>query len=369
MFSACTAQTGMSCVFGDIDSVTRGAYIPAGSGVVMEVKGEVFLGVDIGGTKVAAGLVNDRGDILYKTRNPMNATQGAEEAVAAVCEAIDRTISENPGATVRAIGLSAPGSVDPRTGSVVMATNVPCWKNFALAPLIADRYKLPSELHNDANAAGLAEAIWGSGAEFDCVFYATVGTGIGTAILFDRHVYLGRTGAAGEGGHMSINFDHRGPRCKCGKPGCIELLAAGPGIATRARRKIESSPSGEGRQLLDLVGGKVSDISGETVEHAWQAGDPLATEILEETADLIAIWLGNIVDFLEPDVIVVGGGVGTMLSNWYPRIREHLRAWSVNPRAGEIPLVKARYGPDSGIVGAAALVVHPGRYIMHVPTQ
>jgi glucokinase len=117
------------------------------------------------------------------------------------------------------------------------------------------------------------------------------------------------------------------------------------------------------------VGGKVSDISGETVEHAWRAGDPLATEILEETADLIAIWLGNIVDFLEPDVIVVGGGVGTMLSNWYPRIREHLRAWSVNPRAGEIPLVKARYGPDSGIVGAAALVVHPGRYIMHVPTQ
>lgn len=126
----------------------------------MEVKGEVFLGVDIGGTKVAAGLVNDRGDILYKTRNPMNATQGAQEAVAAVCEAIDRTMSENPGASVRAIGLSAPGSVDPRTGSVVMATNVPCWKNFALAPLIADRYKLPSELHNDANAAGLAEGIW-----------------------------------------------------------------------------------------------------------------------------------------------------------------------------------------------------------------
>jgi glucokinase len=331
--------------------------------------GDVFLGVDIGGTKVAAGLVNDRGDILYKTRNPMNATEGPNEAVAAVRDAIDRTIHENPSATVRAIGLSAPGSVDPRTGSVVMATNVPCWKNFALAPLIASHYNLPTELHNDANAAGLAEAVWGSGTNHDCVFYATVGTGIGTAILFDRHVYLGRTGAAGEGGHMSINFDHPGPRCKCGKPGCIELLAAGPGIATRARRKIESSPNNEGKMLIDLASGDVTQISGETVEHAWRAGDPLATNILEETADLIAIWLGNIVDFLEPDVIVVGGGVGTMLSNWYPRIREHLRAWSVNPRAGEIPLVQARYGPDSGIVGAAALVVHPGRYIMHVPTH
>ncbi len=335
----------------------------------MEITGEVFLGVDIGGTKVAAGLVNEQGEILYKTRNPMNATQGAGEAVIAVRQAIDRTMQENPSATVRAIGLSSPGSVDPRSGSVVMATNVPCWKNFALAPLIADHYKLPTELHNDANAAGLAEAIWGSGAGYDCVFYGTLGTGIGTAILFDRHLYLGRTGAAGEGGHMSINFDHSGPRCGCGKPGCIELLAAGPGIAMRARRKIESSPNHEGRQLLDLAGGNVSAITGETVERAWRDGDRLATEILEETADLIAIWLGNIVDFLEPDVIVIGGGVGTMLSNWYPRISEHLRAWSVNPRAGEIPLVKARYGPDSGIAGAAALVVHPGMHIMHVPTR
>jgi len=335
----------------------------------MQVTGDLYLGVDIGGTKVAAGLVNDQGEILYKTRSPMNATHGADDAVAAVRDAIDRTIRENPGATVRAIGLSSPGSVDPRTGSIVMATNLPCWRNFALAPLIADHYGIPTELHNDANAAGLAEAIWGSGAGFDCVFYATIGTGIGTAILFDRHLYLGRTGAAGEGGHMSINYDHPGPRCKCGKPGCIELLTAGPGIAMRARRRIESSPNNGGRKLLELVHGDVAAITSETVENAWRAGDYLATKVLEETADFIAIWLGNIVDFLEPDVIVMGGGVGNMLSNWYPRIREHLRSWSVNPRAGEVPLVQTRYGEDSGIAGAAALVVHPGMYIMHVPTH
>jgi glucokinase len=335
----------------------------------MAVSGDLYLGVDIGGTKVAAGLVNEQGEIVYKTRNPMTATKGAEIAVEAVRQAIDRTIADNPQANVRAIGLSSPGSVDPRTGSVGMATNLPCWRNFALAPIIAEHYKVPTELHNDANAAGLAEAIWGSGAGYECVFYGTIGTGIGTAILFDRHLYLGRTGAAGEGGHMSINFDHRGPRCACGKPGCIEQLAAGPGIAMRARRKIESSPANDGQRLLALANGDVAAITGETVEKAWHSGDRLATEILEETADLIAIWLGNIVDFLEPDVIVMGGGVGTMLSNWYPRISEHLRAWSVNPRAGEVPLVKTRYGADSGIAGAAALVVHPGMHIMHVPTH
>ncbi len=335
----------------------------------MGATGEVFVGVDIGGTKVAAGLVNERGELLYKTRNPMNCSRGSDEAVQAVREAIDRTIGENPGADVRAIGLSSPGSVDARTGTVVMATNLPCWKNFPLASVIAKHYGLPTELHNDANAAGLAEAIWGSGAAYDSVFYATVGTGIGTAILFDKHLYLGRTGSAGEGGHMSINFDHRGPRCACGKPGCIEYLAAGPGIATRARRKIESSPNNEGATLIGLAGGDVSKITGETVEAAWKAGDRLATEVFEETADYIAIWLGNIVDFLEPDVIVMGGGVGNMLSPWYPRIREHLRSWSVNPRAGEIPFVQAKYGPDSGIVGAAALVVRPGQFIMHAPTH
>ncbi|ABF39287.1 glucokinase [Candidatus Koribacter versatilis Ellin345] len=335
----------------------------------MGARGEAFLGVDIGGTKVAAGLVNDNGELLYKTRNPMNCSRGADEAVNAVREAIDRTIRENPEAEVRAIGLSSPGSVDPRTGTVVMATNLPCWKNFGLAEIIAKQYGLPTELHNDANAAGLAEAVWGNGVGYDSVFYATVGTGIGTAILFDRQVYLGRTGSAGEGGHMSINFDHRGPRCACGKPGCIEYLAAGPGIATRARRRIESASGNEGAKLIELAGGDVSKITGETVEAAWKAGDRLATEVFEETADYIAIWLGNIVDFLEPDVIVMGGGVGNMLSPWYPRIREYLRSWSVNPRAGEIPFVQAKYGPDSGIVGAAALVVHPGQYIMHAPTH
>ena len=335
----------------------------------MSVTSEVFIGVDIGGTKVAAGLVNDRGELLYKTRNPMNSSGTPDEAVAAVREAIDRTIHDNPSAQIRGIGLSSPGSVDPRTGVVVTATNLPCWRNFALAAAIAKHYALPTELHNDANAAGLAEAIWGSGAGYDSVFYATVGTGIGTAILFDRHLYLGRTGSAGEGGHMSINFDHRGPRCACGKPGCIEYLAAGPGIATRARRKIESSPGDEGANLIALAGGDVSAITGETIERAWRAGDRLATEVFEETADYIAIWLGNIVDFLEPDVIVMGGGVGNILSPWYPRIREHLRSWSVNPRAGEIPFVQAKYGADSGIVGAAARVVHPGQYIMHAPTQ
>jgi glucokinase len=315
---------------------------------------DIFLGVDIGGTKVAAGLVNTQGNILYKMRNPMNANGTPEEALGAVCQAIDTTIRENAGTKIGGIGLISPGAVDPHSGTVIKATNLPCWHEFPLAPEITRRYGLPSILHNDANAAGLGEAVWGAGVGYKCVFYATVGTGIGTAIVFNRRLYLGRTGGAGEGGHMSIDFD--GERCRCGKPGCIETLAAGPGIARRAQRKLQTAGS-RGKRMLELAGGNPVNITSETIAKGWEEGDPFATEVLEETADLLAIWFGNLIDFLEPDVIVVGGGVSTLVARWFGRIRTQIVSWSVNPRCGEIPIFEAKYGPDSGIVGAAALCV------------
>ena len=320
----------------------------------MAVNSDIFLGVDIGGTKVAAGLVNTQGEILYKMRNPMNANGTPEEALGAVCQAIDTTMRENPKLKISGIGLITPGAVDPYTGIAIKATNLPCWHEFPLAPEIQKRYGLDTKLHNDANAAGLAEAMWGAGVGYKCVFYATVGTGIGTAIVFNRRLYLGRTGGAGEGGHMSIDYD--GERCRCGKPGCIETLAAGPGIARRAQRKLASAGT-SGNRLIELAGGNPANITSETIAKGWEEGDPFATEVLEETSDLLAIWFGNLIDFLEPDVIVVGGGVSTLVARWFPRIRTQIVSWSVNPRCGEIPIFEAEYGPDSGIVGAAALCV------------
>jgi glucokinase len=321
---------------------------------------DFFLGVDIGGTKVAAGLVNARGELVHKERKPMRATAGEQDAMDCVRSAIDSVLEANPTLKPTGIGLSAPGSIDHEDGVVISATNLPCWHNFALAPAVENSYGIPATLHNDANAAGMAEAVWGAGADFRCVFYATIGTGIGTAIIFDQRLYLGRTGCAGEGGHMSIDF--RGERCRCGKPGCIELLAAGPGIARRAKRKLVTVPE-QGARLLELAGGNPLLVSSEVVARAWEDGDKVATEVLQETADLLAIWLGNIVDFLEPDVIVIGGGVSGLISRWFDRIRQQLGSWSVNPHAADIPLLAARFGSDSGIIGAASLCVAPGPHI------
>jgi glucokinase len=304
------------------------------------------LGVDIGGTKVAVGLVDDGGRIVTQSRQPMAANGTPEEGFQAVTKAIDSVMSPE----VRSIGICAPGPLDPKTGVVLNPPNVPCWRNFPLGARIAEKYRVPVKVDNDANAAALAETRWGAARGYQYVFYATLGTGIGTGIVLDGHIYHGNTGSAGEGGHVSI--DYRGPVCKCGKRGCIEILASGTAIGARAREKVAAEPS-RAKAMLDLVKG--GTVASEHVGKAFAAGDPLAREILEETVEFLVPWLGNIVDLLDPDVLVMGGGVAAMLQPFFGQIKEKLPRWCVNPFASQIPLVMAHYGADAGIAGGAAL--------------
>ena len=313
---------------------------------------KLLLGVDIGGTKVAAGLVNHSGEIVFKTRNPMNPRGTEQEGLEAVKTAIDAALKQAAGG-IDAIGIISPGPLDPKTGIILNPPNLPCWRNYHLVQKLAEAYKMPIILDNDANAAGLAEALWGAGRGYKEVFYATLGTGVGTGIIFNGRIFHGRTGAAAEGGHLTI--DYRGGKfCKCGKPGCVEAMVSGTGIARRAREKARSSGS-IAQPLIDLAGGNIDNITGEVVGKAFKSGDQLATEILEETADILAVWLGNIIDLLEPEVIVVGGGVSELMEGWFDHVRQQVPQWSVNQRANEIPIIIAKYRADAGIAGAAAL--------------
>ena len=309
------------------------------------------IGVDVGGTKVAAALVSASGEVSHKTRVPMVSTGDAATGFAAVRASIDGIFERVPEArgAVTGIGICAPGPLDPRAGVVLNPPNLPCWRNFPLAAEIERVYGVRALVDNDANAAGLAEAIWGAGVGYHNVFFAILGTGIGTGIVFDRRIYHGRTGSAAEGGHMTI--DYRGPRYGCGKLGCIEALASGPNIARRAQAKLTSGAASRIRQLA----GSVEAVRTEHVGQAFHEGDAVAREVLAETALLLTVWLGNIVDLLEPDVMVFGGGVAELMSSFFESMRAGLAQWSINQRAGEIPLLLARYGNDAGIAGAAAL--------------
>jgi glucokinase len=327
----------------------------------MPAANTLVLGVDVGGTKVAAGLVDARGQIVHKVRRPMIANRGPEDGLAAVLRAADAVLASPAArdADVYAAGISSPGYIDSESGAVISATNLPCWRNFPLARRFAEHTKLSTRIDNDGNAAALAEAVWGAGVGYRSVFYVTIGTGIGTGIVLDGRVHHGRTGGAGEGGHVTI--DLHGPRCLCGKRGCIEMYAAGPAIVARAQRalasrgKRRSAKSKRDSLLVELAGGKPNTLTAEMVGKAALEGDALANEVLRDVADHLAVWLGNTIDLLEPDIIIVGGGLGHLMASFFGHIREQMSRWSINPRSAEIPIVSAMYGAVSGIAGAAAL--------------
>ncbi|HEX8926880.1 MAG TPA: ROK family protein [Terriglobales bacterium] len=311
-----------------------------------ELGQNLVIGVDIGGTKVAAGLISCDGDVIQRSEVPMHVSGSAADAMECVHAAIRSVLQD---AVVSAIGVASPGPLQLPEGIVLDSPNLLCWHNFPLGEAIRREYALPTTVDNDANAAGLAEALWGAGAEFPTVFYATVGTGIGTAFVQNRQLYYGRTAVAPEGGHMTL--DMHAPRlCECGKAGCMESMASGTAIARRARERLAETDN-----YNHELWGSPDNVTARTVSDAWHAGDPIAAELLRHTADLFSIWLGNIVDLLEPSVIVVGGGVRQLLAEWFPYIRERLPECSIVPQAGSTPIRLARFGRDAGIIGAAAL--------------
>jgi glucokinase len=260
------------------------------------------IGVDIGGTKIAAGRVNENAAVLASHTIPTRAAEGFGVSIEQVWRAIQPLMTPE----VEAIGICAPGPLNPKTGVVVNPPNLPGWRDVPLTQLAQERVGLPVRLENDCNAAGLAEARFGAARGLANVFYAAIGTGIGSGIILDGKIYHGKNGAAGEAGHMTVDY-RSDIVCGCGVHGCIEALASG-----RA------------------VNGNIDEI-----------------------AIRLAAWLGGIVSLLDPDIVVLGGGVTQTGEELFARLRTKVPDWTVNPYAGMTPIVPAHY--ESGIVGAAAL--------------
>jgi glucokinase len=317
----------------------------------MKNEAQVIVGVDVGATKVAAGLVSVEGEILARYRTPMLTRGTPSNGLAAVSKAIDGLFTGGISRDqISAIGTCAPGPLDPDSGVILNPPNLPIWHNYPLAEEMRKLYDVPVRIDNDANAAALAESKWGAGRDYQNFFYVTIGTGIGTGIIFDRQIFHGKTGAAAEGGHVGIDIN--GPLCNCGKRGCIETLAAGPAIARRAREKLSQHP---GSVLWEMAAGDLHAVTSEMVGRAFAVSDPAAKDVMRETLDLLAYWLGSMIDLLEPEAIVIGGGASALFAPVLDDIRERWRGACINPCPLNIPLLIARYGEEAGIAGAAAL--------------
>jgi glucokinase len=313
------------------------------------------IGIDIGGTKIAGGLVSPAGRLAKSLVVPTRAEKGLKESLGQVFRVGDRLIRTAGGRDrCVGIGICAPGPLNPATGVVLNPPNLPSWRNVPLARLVEDRFGLPAKLENDANAAGLAEVLFGAAKGLRNVFYATISTGIGTGIIIDGKIYHGKNGAAGEGGHVSIDYSSS-YRCGCGALGCIEALASGPAMVRRTRVMLvreHTTPS----ILRTMTRGDVRKLTPEMIARASRRGDAIAQSIIAETGFLLGAWLGGMVSLFDPEAIVLGGGISRIGAPLFDKIRSTIPQYTVNRASAlRLPVVPARLKQHVGIFGAASL--------------
>ncbi len=318
----------------------------------------LILGLDIGGTKIAAGWLTLDGKLVAREEVPTEQERGFHHSSGQMYRLVE-SLLEHPacsGAKIIGIGACAPGPMDTQQGVLVNPPNLSGWENLPLQDLLQKRYGLPVRLDNDANAAGLAETLWGAAKGCDHVFYATVSTGIGTGIILHRKVLHGKSGMAGEGGHVSIHSQDDALRCNCGNLGCIEAYASGPSAARRAREKLEALP--EKPPILEQeTGGRWEQLTMRHIARAAARGDLFSRNLIHETGTFLGIWLGGIISMLDPDIIVIGGGVSRIGDPLFDVIRKEIPSRTINIHATDTPVVRARLDKDVGIYGGAALVM------------
>jgi glucokinase len=309
------------------------------------------LGIDIGGTKVAGGVVAPDGTILDTARRatPGKSVSATENAIAAVVE----ELADRHGGPLVGVGVGAAGWFD-RTGDTVLFSPHLAWRNQSLRKDLADRLQRPLWVGNDADAAAWAEYRYGAARGSSLMLMITLGTGIGGGMVIDGRLQRGAHGVVGEWGHMRVVPDGR--LCACGNRGCWEQYASGNALGHTAREVARNSPAAAA-DLLDRVGGDVDRLTGEVVATAARAGDPLANELLSEVGAWLGQGIADLSAVLDPEVVVIGGGVSVLGEMVLAPARERLdralpgRGFRPGPR-----VVAAKLGAQAGLVGAADLV-------------
>jgi glucokinase len=312
------------------------------------------VGVDLGGTSINVGVIPyDGGEVLGVRSMPTNSDHGAKfvvDRMVAMIRGSMEDASREAGISedgIIGIGLGSPGPLDRKTGTVIETPNLG-WRNFPLRDLISNSIGLPAELDNDANCATIGEWWMGAGKGTRTLIGVTLGTGIGGGIVLDGRVFHGAADVAGEVGHMTI--DSTGRKCKCGNYGCLEAYASGPAIAARA---LEGLETGETSLLPSLVGGDLSRVTAETVYEAIIAGDLYAKEVMRETAKFLGAGLANLINLLNPEMVVISGGVTRAGEHLFEPLRAQIRRRAFRHAEESCRIVSTELSGMAGVIGAA----------------
>ncbi len=310
-----------------------------------------YVGVDLGGTTMAAALLDKEGHILEKTTVPTLAHEGHDAVIDRMAKLIHQVIERASVslAQVGGIGIGVPGVLDMEKGLTLFLPNLPgTWPNVPLASRIEEAVGLPAFLLNDVRSITLGEKTYGAGREVDNMVCLAIGTGIGGGIVVDGKLLLGLDGTAGEVGHQII--DPYGPRCGCGNRGCLEAFASGPAIASMGVRAVKQ---GLTTRIGELCNYDLNAITPKLIAQAALEGDAVAKEIYELAGFYIGIGVANLITILSPQMVVIGGGVAQAGELLLAPIRETARQRVHVTPFEKVQIVCAELGTDAGMIGAA----------------
>ncbi len=315
---------------------------------------KLILGVDIGGTKIAAAVVTGEGKVISRDYSPTSAQAGPQVVIDNIFATIDRAISSSNVALsqLSGIGIAAAGIIDSENGKVIFSPNLPGWHEVSLGDAVHQRFSVSTYLGNDASLAALGEWRFGVKKQVTNLIYITVSTGIGGGIICNGKLYTGVLGAAGEVGHMTV--DVNGPRCNCGNVGCWETLASGTALAREAVKHIKE---GANTSIVEFAGGDLTKVDAKVVFEAAKQGDKLANQLIARLGYYLGVGLANLVNIFNPELILIGGGVAKMgdllLKPAIKVVNERAFATS----ATSVQIRPALLGDDSSILGAVAFVL------------
>ncbi len=311
----------------------------------------IYAGIDLGGTTIKAALVKENGEIIVKRSIPT----GAERNNRAIIEdmaGLVRELVEEQGLTfedIHSVGIGCPGAINPVEGIVYFSANFADFRNVAIAPIMRELLPIPVYLENDANVAGLGEAMFGAGEGSKNCITITLGTGLGGGIIIDGKIFSGAFFGGGEMGHQVIVAD--GIKCNCGRKGCWEVYSSATGLIRMGKKRALENPSSKLNQLED---GNINKLNAKDIFDCSNGGDEAAQEAIQEYAHYLAIGLGNTINVFQPEYIIIGGGPSAQKDKLLDPVMKEL-AGEVYGGSTRTKVVIAKLGNDAGVIGAAML--------------
>lgn len=309
-----------------------------------------YLGIDLGGTNIAAGLVDEHGSILQSDRRKTNAPRSLDKICEDMAQLCDLLI-EKQGIgkeDISWVGLGTPGVV--WDGVVCFSSNLDLHDE-PMARMLSDMVQLPVFMHNDANAAAYGEYLLGAGKGKSSLVAVTIGTGIGSGIVLDNHIWDGFNGAAPELGHIII--EPGGRECRCGNCGCFEAYCSATGLIRSTREAMEAHPKS---LMWKIADGRLENVNGKTAFDARLEGDNIASDVIARFIEYLAIGVSNVINMLQPETLCIGGGVSAQGDTIILPLRERVAPITFAGRDGlRTEITTAKLGNDAGIIGAAML--------------